>query len=81
MFLRREIFEIGKIKKIQMGLMGGLYKSLLLIYSENGSEKNVKIITATFKKDTLKQFILDLKKQNYNIEIEESVDKFLSSLI
>jgi len=78
MFFLKETANIEKITKVQMGLMGGLYKSILLVYSENGREKNVKIGITTFKKDILKQLISDLKNQNNNIEIDESVNKFFS---
>lgn len=78
MFLLRKTVDMGKITKIQMDLMGGLYKSISLVYLENGKEKKVKISAITFKKNILKQFISDLKNQNNNIEIDESVDKFLS---
>lgn len=76
MFLRRGAPEIRMINGIRIGLIGGVYKSLLLVYSENEIEKEMKIGITTFKKNTLKQLILDLKSQNNNIEIDKSVDEF-----
>lgn len=78
MFVLRKSVEIGKINKIQKSLMSGLYTSLSLVYEENGKVKDIKIATLTFKKDTLKQFISDLKKQNPQIEVDQSANEFIS---
>ena len=76
-FLRREV-EITKINKIQTGTMGGFYKSLSLIYEGNGEVNDIKIGTLTFKKDTLKQFVMDLTKQNPQIDLDESAMEIIS---
>lgn len=75
MFLLRKLMPIEEIRKIQKGSMGGTYTSLSLIGEKNGDAKEIKISTVSFKKETLKQFVVDLKKQNPQIEIDKSVDK------
>ncbi len=46
-----------------------------LEYDENGKTKDIKIGVLSFKKDTLKQFVSDLKNQNPKIEIDQSVSE------
>ncbi len=77
MFLRKRMVEIGKINKIQKDLYWG-YPSLSLIYEEDGKLKDIKILTSTFKKDTLKQFVFDLKNQNPGIDIDKAVNDLVS---
>ena len=71
-FLRREV-EIAKINKIKKSIMSGMYSSLSLLYQDNGKAKDIKISTFSFKNDTLKQFLSDLKTQNPKIEIDQSI--------
>ncbi len=78
MFVLRKVVEISKIIKIQKGMIGGLYTSLLLVYEDGGKLKDIKIVTLTFKEDTLKQFVSDLKIQNPHISIDQSADEFIS---
>jgi hypothetical protein len=78
MFLLRTVVEIGKIHKLEKSLMGGLYKSLSLIYEDNGKVKDIKISTLTFNNDTLKQFVSDLKKQNPQIDVDQSATDLIS---
>ena len=74
MFVLRKSVNIRKINRIQKGLMGGIYKTLLLMYEDNGKIDDMKIATLTFKKETLKQFESDLKNQNPNITIDQAVN-------
>jgi hypothetical protein len=76
MFVLRKSIPVEKIKKIQKSLMGGMYTSLSLI-SDGDNIKEIKIVTITFKKDTLKRFVSDLKRQNPQIEIDQSVNEFI----
>lgn len=78
MFALRKILEIEKINKIQKGSIGGLYKSLSLIYEENGNVKYLKIALVTFNKDTIKQFVSELIKQNPRIVVDQSASEFMA---
>ncbi len=78
MFLLKKTLEIVKINEIQKGSIKGVFKALLLIYTENGKVKHMKISLLTFKKETLKQFVSDLKKQNPQINIAQSASEFIS---
>lgn len=73
-FVQREELEINQIKKIQKGIIGGLFKFLLLTYEIHGKTKQMKISPLTFKKETLKQFILELKRKNPQIDLDQSVN-------
>lgn len=78
MWILRKRIEIGRISKIQKSLMGGMYSSLSLIYEDNGKPADIKIGTITFKKENLKQFILDLRRQNPKIDLDQSVNELIS---
>lgn len=78
MFILRNSVEIEKINKIQKDIAGGLYTSLLLAYKDGGKLKNIKIVTLTFKNDTLRQFVSDLKNRNPQIEVDESVNELIT---
>lgn len=79
MFLLKKEAEITKINKIQKTIMGGMYNSLSLIYEDNEGIKDIKISVLSFKKDVLKQLLADLKIQNPHIEIDQSVNEFISN--
>jgi|SRR5581483_2038217 len=71
-FLKKEI-EIIKINSIKKSLVSGIYNSLSLVYEDGGEAKDIKISTFSFKNDTLKQLISDLKTRNPKIEVDQSV--------
>jgi hypothetical protein len=79
MFALRKLIEISKITKIQKGMVSGFYTSLSLVYEDGGKLKDIKIITLTFKNDTLRQFVSDLKNQNSNLDVDSSVNELLTN--
>ena len=78
MFLPKGTAEINTIKKIQSGSIGGIFKALILAYEENGKAKAMNISILNLKKNTLKQFVSDLRKQNPQISIDQSVNELTS---
>ncbi len=75
MFLLRKNVEISKISTIKKAFMGGLYTSLSLGYEDNGKEKEMKIATLSFKNNTLKQFVSDLKNQKQSINVDPLISE------
>jgi hypothetical protein len=54
-----------------------MYKSLILVYEDDGKTNYLKIIALTFKKETLKQFIFDLIKENPQIIVDQSINEIV----
>jgi len=72
MFIRKGTADIKTIKRIQRGSIGGMYKALVLAYNDSGKTKTISISILNFKRDTLRQLIFDLRKQNPNIGLDPS---------
>ena len=77
MYVLKEKAEISKLQKIQKGSIGGVFKSLLLTYEDNGEVKDIKISLISFKKDTLKKIVSDLKMKSPHINVDESANELM----
>jgi hypothetical protein len=78
MFFQRGRLEISKVQTIQKGVIGGLFKFLFLTYEDSGKVKRMKVSPITFKKDTLKQFVSDLKTKNPQVVIDSSTNELIA---
>lgn len=77
-FFQRKTAKISEIKTITTSTVAEFMKFLCISYYRNGKEKLLQISPVGFSKQTLNDFVSELRRINPNVEIHKSAEELLT---